>query len=246
MDREETLIRYAATASFNLVLIIDTMTSVVMEMIEEAKKLGIYKHERKKRLNNLIHEIQLHQNMVDRRAGDDIYKQSIHNEAFYEQILPARRKSLETAQKVVEECDIPNASYLAYLHQARVVGFAAYSAIRIWTKRMDEVSSPFPYEYTIKPYRPEKAMDKLQHLISFEFSKYQGREEKSKEAEEADLEFVGKLADTEMICAIMEGKIKPSWVVEDEKKAEEEAKKAAAEEEEPQVNNTPEESVIKE
>ena len=246
MDREETLIRYAATASFNLVLIIDTMTSVVMEMIEEAKKLGIYKHERKKRLNNLMHEIQLHQNMVDRRAGDDIYKQSIHNEAFYEQILPARRKSLETAQKVVEECDIPNASYLAYLHQARVVGFAAYSAIRIWTKRMDEVSSPFPYEYTIKPYRPEKAMDKLQHLISFEFSKYQGREEKSKEAEEADLEFIGKLADTEMICAIMEGKIKPSWVVEDEKKAEEEAKKAAAEEEEPQVNNTPEESVIKE
>ena len=242
MSREETLLRITATASFNLVLIIDTMTSVVMDMIEEAKTLGIYKHERKKRLNLLMHEIQLHQNMVDRRAGDDIYKQPIHNEAFYEQILPARRKSLETAQKVVEECGIPNASYLAYLHQVRVVGFAAYSAIRIWTKRMEEVSSPLPCEYTVKPYRPEKAMDKLQHLISYEFSKYQGREEKSKEAEEADLEFVGKLADTEMICAIMEGKIKPSWVVEDEKKAEEEANKS--EEEEP--NKTEEDSVIKE
>ena len=44
MNREEKLIRYTATASFNLELIIDTMTSVVMEMIEEAKKLGIYKH----------------------------------------------------------------------------------------------------------------------------------------------------------------------------------------------------------
>lgn len=240
MSKEETLLRITATASFNLVLIIDTMTSVVMEMIEEAKKLGLYKHERKQRLNILMHEIQLHQNMVDRRAGDDIYKQSIHNEAFYEQILPARRKSLEAAQKVVEECGIPNASYLAYLHQVRVVGFAAYSAIRIWTKRMEEVSSPIPCEYTVKPYRPEKAMDKLQHLISFEFSKYQGREEKSKEAEEADLEFVGKLADTEMICAIMESKIKPSWVVEDEKKAEEEAKKSVEDE----ANNIPQECVF--
>jgi hypothetical protein len=239
MSREETLLRITATASFNLVLIIDTMTSVVMDMIEEAKRLGIYKHERKQRLNLLMHEIQLHQNMVDRRAGDDIYKQSIHNEAFYEQILPARRKSLEAAQKVVEECGIPNASYLAYLHQVRVVGFAAYSAIRIWTKRMEEVSSPLPCEYTVKPYRPEKAMDKLQHLISFEFSKYQGREEKSKEAEEADLEFVGKLADTEMICAIMESKIKPSWVVEDEKKAEEEAKRSVEDE----ANNIPQECV---
>ena len=239
MSREEILLRITATASFNLVLIIDTMTSVVMEMIEEAKKLGIYKHERKKRLNLLMHEIQLHQNMVDRRAGDDIYKQSIHNEAFYEQILPARRKSLEAAQKVVEDCGIPNASYLAYLHQVRVVGFAAYSAIRIWTKRMEEVSSPLPCEYTVKPYRPGKAMDKLQHLISFEFSKYQGREEKSKEAEEADLEFVGKLADTEMICAIMEDKIKPSWVIEDEIKAEEEANKSVEDE----ANNIPQECV---
>jgi hypothetical protein len=82
-------------------------------------------------------------------------------------------------------------------------------------------------------------MDKLQHLISFEFSKYQGREEKSKEAEEADLEFVGKLADTEMICSIMEGRIKPSWVVEDEKKAEEEAQKSIEDE----ANNSAEESV---
>ena len=56
------------------------------------------------------------------------------------------------------------------------------------------------------------------------------------------MDFVGKLADTEMICAIMEGKIKPSWVVEDEKKAEEEANKS--EEEEP--NKTEEDSVIKE
>ena len=85
-------------------------------------------------------------------------------------------------------------------------------------------------------------MDRLQQLITYEFLKYQGREEKSKEAEEADLDFVGKLADTEMICAIMEGKIKPSWVVEDEKKAEEEANKS--EEEEP--NKTEEDSVIKE
>lgn len=239
MDKEETLIRYAATASFNLVLIIDTMTSVVMEMIEEAKKLGIYKHERKKRLNLLMHEIQLHQNMVDRRAGDDIYKQSIHNEAFYEQILPARRKSLEVAQKVVEECGIPNASYLAFLHQTRVVGFASYSAIRIWTRKMEIASSPLRCEYTVEPFRPKKVMDRLQQLITYEFLKYQGREEKSKEAEEADLEFVGKLADTGMICAIMEGKIKPSWVVEDEKKAEEEAKKSIEDE----ANNPTEESV---
>ena len=63
MNREEKLIRYAATASFNLELIIDTMTSVVMEMIEEAKKLGIYKHERKKRLNLLMNEMKLHQHI---------------------------------------------------------------------------------------------------------------------------------------------------------------------------------------
>lgn len=233
------MLRITATASFNLVLIIDTMTSVVMDMIEEAKRLGIYKHERKKRLNLLMHEIQLHQNMVDRRAGDDIYKQSIHNEAFYEQILPARRKSLEAAQKVVEECGIPNASYLAFLHQTRVVGFASYSAIRIWTRKMEIASSSLRCEYTVEPFRPKKVMDRLQQLITYEFLKYQGMKEKSKEAEEADLEFVGKLADTEMICAIMEGKIKPSWVVEDEKKAEEEAKKSVEDE----ANNIPQECV---
>lgn len=239
MSREETLLRITATASFNLVLIIDTMTSVVMEMIEEAKKLGIYKHERKKRLNLLMHEVQLHQNMVDRRAGDDIYKQSIHNEAFYEQILPARRKSLEAAQKVVEDCGIPNASYLAFLHQTRVVGFASYSAIRIWTRKMEIASSPLRCEYTVEPFRPKKVMDRLQQLITYEFLKYQGMKEESKEAEEADLEFLGKLADTEMICAIMEGKIKPSWVVEDEKKAEEEAKKSVEDE----ANNITQECV---
>lgn len=242
MNREETLIRYTATASFNLELIIDTMTSVVMEMIEEAKKLGIYKHERKKRLNLLMNEMKLHQNKIDRRAGEDIDKVAEQNEAFYEQILPARRKSLEVAQKVVEECGIPNASYLAFLHQTRVVGFASYSAIRIWTRKMEIASSPLRCEYTVEPFRPKKVMDRLQQLITYEFLKYQGREEKSKEAEEADLDFVGKLADTEMICAIMEGKIKPSWVVEDEKKAEEEANKSK--EEEP--NKIEEDSVIKE
>ena len=42
-----------------------------------------------------------------------------------------------------------------------------------------------------------------------------------------------------MICAIMEGKIKPSWVVEDEKKAEVEARKSLEDE----ANNQPQESV---
>ena len=49
MNREETLIRTAATAVMNLELIIDTMTSAVMDLVEEAKKLGIYKQERKNR-----------------------------------------------------------------------------------------------------------------------------------------------------------------------------------------------------
>ena len=239
MNREEYLMRITATASFNLELIIDTMTSVIMEMIEEAKKLGIYKQERKKRLNLLMNEMKLHQNKIDRRAGEDIDKVAEQNEAFYEQILPARKKSLEVVQQVVEQCGIPNASYLAYLHQVRVVGWASYSAVRIWTRKMEVAASPLKCEYTVEPFKPRKVMDRLQQLITYEFLKYQGKKEESKEAEEADLEFVGKLADTQMVCDIMEGRIKPSWVVEDEKKAEEEAKKA----EEEEANKTEAEAV---
>ena len=68
----------------------------------------------------------------------------------------------------------------------------------------------------------------MQQLLVFEFSKYQGREEESEAAQDADAEFVRKMADTKMICDIMEGRIKPSWMVEEE------------------PNKTEEDSVIKE
>ena len=61
MSREENLIRVTATACMNMELIVDTMTSVVIDMIQEAKKLGIYKQERKMRLNELKKEMELHQ-----------------------------------------------------------------------------------------------------------------------------------------------------------------------------------------
>ena len=79
----------------------------------------------------------------------------------------------------------------------------------------------------------------MQQMLTFEFRKYQCKEQNSELAQQADQEFVGKIADTDMICAIMEGRIKPSWVVEDEKKAEEEAQKFIEDE----ANNSSEESV---
>ena len=95
---------------------------------------------------------------------------------------------------------------------------------------MKIASSPLPCEYTLEPFRPKKVMDRMQQMLTFEFRKYQCQEQNSELAQQADQEFVGKMADTDMICAIMEGRIKPSWMTE----------------EEPQVNNTLEESVIKE
>lgn len=230
MNREETLIRITATASMNLEMIVDTLTSVVMDVIDEAKKLGIYKQERKKRLNDLMHEVKLHQNMLDRRAGEAIGNVADFNEAFSEQIRDLRMKSLEEARKVLEGCGVPNPSYLALLHQARVVGIAALTAIRIWTEHIARASSPLPCPYTIEPFAPKKAMNRMQQLLVFEFHKHRGKEEHSEAAQQADKEFVGKMADTQLICAIMEGRIKPSWM----------------QEEPADVNNTPEAEVITE
>ena len=70
MDREERLIRTVATACMNLEMIVDTLTSAVMDAIDEAKKLGIYKQERKNRLNFLLKEMKLISKSLDRRAGD--------------------------------------------------------------------------------------------------------------------------------------------------------------------------------
>ena len=214
----------------NMELIVDTMTSVVIDMIQEAKKLGIYKQERKMRLNELKKEMELHQKRLDRRAGESIGQVADFNEAFSEQIADVRNKSYEAAKKVLVDTGVMYPSYLAYLHQARVVGVASYVAIEIWHKKMKIASSPLPCEYTLEPFRPKKVMDRMQQMLTFEFRKYQCKEQNSELAQQADQEFVGKMADTDMICDIMEGRIKPSWMTE----------------EEPQVNNTPEESVIKE
>lgn len=216
MNREDLVERITATASLNLEMIIDTLTTVVMEMIEEAKKMGIYKQERKKWLNLLMNEVKLHQNMMDRKAGEKIGEVADYNEAFSEQILEARMKSLEEARKVLEEYGIPNVNYLAHLHQARVIGLAAYSAVKIWTRKMEVASSPLPCKNTVEPFRPEKIMNRMQQLITYEFLKYQGKDDHSEEAKKADWEFVGKMADTKMICDIMEGRIKPSWMMEEE------------------------------
>ena len=239
MSREEIVERIAATACINLLFINDTLTSIVMDMIEEAKKLGIYKQERKKRLNNLMHEVKLHQNMLDRQAGDEIGAVAEYNEAFSEQIAEFRQKAYEMAKQTIANTGLPYDSYLSYVHQARIVGIAAYTAIGHWTKRMEAASRPYKCSLTLERFRPKKATDRIQQLIVFEFLKYQGRDEDSKEAEKADIDFVRMLADTKMICEIMEGRIKPSWVVEDEKKAEEEARKSLEDE----ANNIPQECV---
>ena len=212
----------------NMELIVDTMTSVVIDMIQEAKKLGIYKQERKMRLNELKKEMELHQKRLDRRAGESIGQVADFNEAFSEQIMPFRMKALEETKKVLEKAELPNVSYLAMLHQARVVGIAAYTAISIWDKRITVAASPLRNPYSLDHFQPKKVMDRMQQLLVFEFSKYQGREEESEAAQEADAEFVRKMADTKMICDIMEGRIKPSWMVEEE------------------PNKTEEDSVIKE
>ena len=118
-------------------------------------------------------------------------------------------------EKVLEDTGVLYPSYLAYLHQARVVGVASYVAIEIWHKKMKVASSPLPCEYTLEPFRPKKVMDRMQQMLTFEFRKYQCKEQNSELAQQADQEFVGKMADTDMICAIMEGRIKPSWMTED-------------------------------
>ena len=215
MNREETLIRTAATAVMNLELIIDTMTSAVMDLVEEAKKLGIYKQERKNRLNFLLKEMKLISKSLDRRAGDAIGMVADYNEAYSEQIMPFRMKALEETKKVLEKAELPNVSYLAMLHQERVVGIAAYTAISIWDKRITVAASPLRNPYSLDHFQPKKVMDRMQQLLVFEFSKYQGREEESEAAQDADAEFVRKMADTKMICDIMEGRIKPSWMTED-------------------------------
>ena len=209
------MIRVTATACMNMELIVDTMTSVVIDMIQEAKKLGIYKQERKMRLNELKKEMELHQKRLDRRAGESIGQVADFNEAFSEQIAEVRNNSYEAAKKVLEDTGIVYPSYLAYLHQARVVGVASYVAIEIWHKKMKIASSPLPCEYTLEPFRPKKVMDRMQQMLTFEFRKYQCKEQNSELAQQADQEFVGKMADTDMICAIMEGRIKPSWMAED-------------------------------
>ena len=212
MNREETLIRTAATAVMNLELIIDTMTSSVMDLIQEAKKLGIYKQERKQKLNHLMNEMKLIANSLDRRAGEAIGMVADYNEAYSEQIMPERMKAIKETRKVLDKAGLPNTSYLALLHQARVVGIAAYTAISIWDKRITVAASPLRNPYSLDHFQPKKVMDRMQQLLVFEFSKYQGREEDSQDAQNADAEFVRKMADTDMICAIMEGRIKPSWM----------------------------------
>ena len=230
MNREDTLIRTAATAVMNLELIIDTMTSAVMDLIEEAKKLGIYRQERKQRLNLLMKEMEFISKSLDRRAGDAIGMVADYNEAYSEQIMPFRMKALEETRKVLEQAGLPNVSYLALLHQARVVGIAAYTAINIWDQRITVAASPLRNPYSLDHFQPKKVMDRMQQLLVFEFAKYQGREENSQEAQDADAEFVRKMADTKMICDIMEGRIKPSWM----------------QEETTDVNNIPDAEVIKE
>lgn len=212
MYREEKMIRIAATASMNLELIIDTLTSSILNLREEAKKIGIFKQERKQRINQLVHEVILLQNRLDRRAGEHIEDIANYNEAFSEQIMFEQMNALEECKKVLEESRVPNSTYLAMLHQSRVIGIASYTAIEIWNKHLHIASKGLSCPYTLEYFRPKNVMDRMHQLLVFEFSKFQGRQENSESAKKSDIAFVGKLADTNMVCAIMEGRIKPSWM----------------------------------
>ena len=220
--------RVKVTACANLTFINDVLTQSVMSLIQEAKRLGIYCHKRKQILNQMFKEIQKYERFILRESGDLIWHRAEQCEAFTEQVESAKQTLLAEAEKVLIDGDLPNTSYLAYIHLTRVTFMAADVAIRGWDKKLRIVASPRKSTYNMNIFRQEKFHGRLQQLISFDLASYQDRKTESEGSEKATREYLMKLTDTDMICRIMGGQIKASWVLEDE------------------ANKTAETSVIKE
>ena len=231
--------RVKVTANAHLVFIKDMLTQAVMEMIQTAKNLGIYRHKRKFKINEMFSETGKYERFMHRVSGDTIDDRANQCEAYSEQMRDVMQSLLREAELLLKEQNIPNAEYLAYIHLIRVVNMAADIAIRGWQKKLVELASPKKPDFNMNIFKQGMFNVKLQNLISFEFSDYQDKKKESEETEKATREFLQKMSDTTMICKIMAGEIKASWILEDERKAEEEAKKA----EEEEANKTATEAV---
>ena len=214
--------RVKVTANAHLVFLNDVLTQSVMDMIQVAKKLGIFKQKRKQILNQMMAEISSYEKFIARESGTNIDKRADQCEAFSEQIESVKSELLSVAETLLIEEKLPNPSYLSYIHLTRVTYMAVDLAIKGWAKRLVSVAFPRKPDYNMYIFKQEQFYNRLHQLVSYEFSKYQEGRTESEDTVRATKAYLSKVSDTDMICRIIGGQIIPSWKKEDLEKAEEE------------------------
>ena len=167
--------RVKVTACASLTFINDILTISVMNMIQEAKNLGIYRHKRKQILNCMMAEVKKYEHFIFVESGENIDQRAIQCEAFMEQIEESRKYLLAEAEKVLVEDYIPYPSYLSYLHLTRATCMAAEIAIKGWTKKLKSTAFPKKSDYNMNIFRQKNFEIRLQQLVTFEFGSFQDK-----------------------------------------------------------------------
>lgn len=216
-ERKSLYYRISSTAIAHCLFIRDALSCAVMDVVEDMKKEGLYRHMRKKYAKHLMEEVSAYEKKIVSLSGADIELFAIQNETFNEQIHNEVVKEYVTIKNELDRMALPHSAYLARIHQTKVICMAAMSAVRLWTEKMDAVVPPTQSPYSIESLKPKQILHWLNTLGMMEFSKFEDSVVEHPELPmQADKNLAKCIADTNLVCNIMEGKLKPSWMQEDE------------------------------
>lgn len=207
--------RVKVTANAHIVFINDVLTQAVMDMIQEAKSLGIFRQKRKQILNQMMAEIEKYERFIFRESGDNIGQRADQCEAFSEQVEKVKQTLVKEAEALLDSQGIEYPSYRSYIHLTRATAMASDIAIRGWAKKLVAVAFPKKADYNMYVFRQEKFNIRMQQLVSYEFGNLQDKIKESESTDKATRDFLSKMSDTDMICRIIGGEIKPSWMQEE-------------------------------
>lgn len=215
-ELKQTYLGVASTAVAHVLFLRDLLSCSAINLVDEMKKAKLYRQLRKKYANELMKEVNEYEHRVMRMSGEDLDWFAERNETFCEQMETEMVKEYATIKNEIDRMKLPNSFYLARIHQTKVVCMTLMSAIDIWTDRMNSLVPPTQAPYEIKQFRPTRILHWINTLGLMEFSRYEHAVvEHPEKPRQADMNLAKRLADTELVCAIMRGTLRPSWMTEE-------------------------------
>lgn len=188
----------------SMMFVNDLLDLAVMDVYDEMQKVGIYRQRRKQQMKLIMADVDRYEKFIIKQHADmDEYMGERYN-AFGDAVAQDQYESFRTVKDEIERLELPNATYLAKLHQAFLIADTACSCVDVWTKRVRAIIPYYAAPYRIDHLRPTDLFNRLRKFVGEEFGSFGDVDEEQEAVKAADNKFIERLVNIEMICKIME------------------------------------------